>query len=131
MSKGELKIASLLSQNRIQYSREVSFKGLNGFSGVPLRFDFAIYNQGKLACLIEYDGEQHFKFTPYFHKTKGDFRKQVMWDEKKNNFCLKHNIPLIRVPYWSLENLTLNDMFYNPAYRVRRKDHNSWLGVRK
>lgn len=31
-------------------------------------------------------------------------------DQIKNNFCLKHNYTLIRIPYNKLSTLTLNDI---------------------
>ena len=34
-----------------------------------------------------------------------------------------HNIPLIRVPYWDLDSLTLKQILTNPSYRVKDKYH--------
>lgn len=45
-----------------------------------------------------------------------------------------HQIPLIRIPYWTLDKLTLQDIFYNPDYLVKNKYHNDNLikyGVKK
>lgn len=124
-SKGEEKIISLLKAARLPYRREVSFKGLNGANGKPLRFDFAIYNsKGQFCGLIEVDGIQHFKFTSFFHKTKNEFYRQLEWDRRKNKFCLMNKIPLIRVPYWDIDTLTLDKLFTNKAYQVKCKDHN-------
>lgn len=132
MSKGEQKIASLLTSARVRYKQEVSFKGLTGDKGVPLRFDFAIFNScNQLTALIEFDGQQHFKFTPHFHKSNIDFHRQQQWDIKKNKFCLSNHIPLIRVPYWEIESLTLTSLFTNPKYQVKTKNHNLNLEVRK
>lgn len=117
----------ILKQNRIPFQREVSFKGLNGLKNVPLRFDFAIFKGQKLIALLEYDGEQHFKFTKHFHKSIFDFKRAREWDRRKNSYCLTHGIPLIRIPYWDLENLTFNSLFSNPNYRVKNKYHNDYL----
>lgn len=117
----------ILKQNRISFQREVSFKDLNGLKNVPLRFDFAIFKDRKLIALIEFDGEQHFKFTKYFHKTVLDFMKAREWDRKKNAYCLAKKITLIRVPYWDLDKLTFNSLFSNPNYRVKDKYHNDYL----
>lgn len=117
----------ILKQNRISFKREVSFKDLNGLKGVPLRFDFAIFKNNKLIALVEYDGEQHFKFTKHFHKTIFDFKKAQEWDRKKNSYCLVRGIPLIRVPYWDLDKLTFESLFSNQNYRVRNKYHNDYL----
>ena len=134
VSKGEQKIINLLRRGGLKFEREITFNGLNGNSGVPLRFDFGIYQNGKLVLLIEVDGVQHFTYTPHFHKTINGFKKQREWDRRKNKYCLMNKIPLIRIPYWALEDLTLKDVLTNPAYRVVSKYHNDDLinkGVRK
>lgn len=127
-SKGEQKIIDLLNANHILFKREVSFKELTGAHNVPLRFDFAIFNSKKqLINLVETDGIQHFKYIPYFHKSKLDFSRQVEWDRKKNKFCLLNNIPLLRIPYWDFDNLTFYSLFHNDSYRVKNKNHNLLL----
>lgn len=133
MSKGEQKIAKLLTQAGIAYRTEVEFQGLTGGKG-NLRFDFACYKNGRIVCLIEVDGRQHFEYTPFFHKSKIAFRRQKEHDIKKNKFCLKNRIPLIRIPYWELDNLTLQTLFYNKSFQVKDQNHNINLinkGVRK
>ena len=125
MSKGEQKIYSILARAGVSFKQEVEFKGLYGAKNVPLRFDFVVYNQyGQVAVCLEYDGRQHFDFTPYFHKSRIDFRRQLEYDMRKNKFCLSHNIPLIRIPYWDIDNITFKEIFTNPLYRVKNKEHN-------
>ena len=127
-SKGEQKIINLLLSGGIKFEREYTFKNLHGQNNSLLRFDFAIFNnRNKLIACIEFDGKQHFQYTPYFHKNKFAFQKQQEWDRKKNKYCLLNNIPLIRIPYWDLEDLTLQKIFYSPAYRVKNKYHNDML----
>lgn len=127
-SKGEQKIREILLKNKIPFKTEVSFKNLTGANGILLRFDFAVFNKNKkLVALIEFDGEQHFEFTPYFHKTKADFRRQLEWDRKKNKFCLLNRIPLIRIPYWDYDSITYDKIFNTPAYIVKNKEHNVML----
>lgn len=48
---------------------------------------------------FEYDGIQHHKYIPYFHKSYNTYKKQLFKDEIKNELCKKHNIFLIRIPY--------------------------------
>ena len=127
-SKGEQKIINILHRNGIIFKREVSFEGLVGKKKVPLRFDFGVYNaNGTLKCLIDFDGIQHFLYTPYFHKNISGFKRAQERDRIKNKYCLKHNIPLIRIPYWDLETLTLNKIFSTAAYRVENIYHNDYL----
>lgn len=61
-----------------------------------LRFDFGIYKDGNLVCLIEFDGEQHYKPIEFFGGIKS-FQNQKSNDELKNSYCKNINIPLIRI----------------------------------
>lgn len=130
-SKGEKKIIDLLRANKIKFEREVSFDGLVGLKGVPLRFDFAIYRNNKLFCLIDFDGRQHFEFVKYFHKNICNFNKEKEWDRRKNSYCLIHNIPLLRIPYWELDTLTFERIFTCSSFRVTNKYHNDYLIQRR
>lgn len=49
------------------------------------------------------------------------------WDRRKNSFCLMNNIPLIRIPYWDLEQLTLKKVLTEEKYRVKSKYHTDEL----
>lgn len=130
-SKGEAKIANLLAGAGIQFKQEVSFKGLVGKKKVPLRFDFALFKNGKLVCLLDFDGRQHFEFVSYFYKTWSAFQKAKERDRIKNKFCLLNNIPLIRVPYWDYDILTLQGILTNPQYKVKSIYHNDLIGGEK
>ena len=55
-----------------------------------IRFDFYIFsdkNKKKLAGLIEYDGEQHFRFIQFFFKTLEKFLYRHTTDQAKNFLC--------------------------------------------
>jgi len=130
MSKGEDKVEQLLRSHRISFKREVSFPDLKSLKGNLLRFDFAVYKGRGLVCLIEFDGKQHFERVPYFQKTTMDFKQTQEWDRRKNAYCLRKKIPLIRIPYWDYDNLTFESIFSNPVYRVKNKYHNDLLNRR-
>jgi len=133
-SKGEQKLINLFRRGGIQFEREVIFDDLTGKKKVPLRFDFGLYKNGRLICLVEFDGRQHYEYIPYFHKNISGFKRQQEWDRRKNKYCLMHNIPLIRIPYWDLEDLTLKKVLFTPDYVVKDKFHIDNLkrqGVRK
>ena len=49
--------------------------------------------------LVEIDGQQHSKFTPFFHKNKDVFYSQRYRDELKKLYCEKRGLTLINVPY--------------------------------
>ena len=49
---------------------------------------------------FEYDGRQHSKYTPYFHKTEQDFVNQVKNDFFKDKACRNNGLFLLRVPHF-------------------------------
>ena len=50
-----------------------------------------------LAC--EYSGQQHYKYTPFFHKNKEAFHNQKYRDYMKKTMCERYGVNLIEVPY--------------------------------
>lgn len=51
----------------------------------------------KIAC--EYNGAQHYKYTPHFHRNKEHFQTQMYRDEMKRRLCKDEGYTLIEVPY--------------------------------
>jgi hypothetical protein len=127
MSKGEDKIIKLLNSARVRYDREITVPRLTGKKGVPLRFDFGIYKNNQLIILIEFDGEQHFHYTSHFNKTKSDFIYRCGCDRKKNEWALKNNIPLYRIPFWEIENVNSLTDLLNNKFKVFSIYHNDRL----
>lgn len=123
MSKGEEKISAILDKNNIQYSREYSFKDLKGKNKQKLRFDFAIFKNNKLKCLLEYDSSIHFYYSGLGKKINFTAAKER--DRRKNSYCLARDIPLYRVPYWA-EVKNIEDLF-NEKFLVKNKYHNDFL----
>lgn len=117
-SYGEHRIEQLLQSNNIKYIKEYSFKDLISEKNIPLRYDFAIFNNDNLIYLIEYDGEQHFsnKTDKIWSDT---LEKRKERDAIKNNYALINNIPLYRIPYWDKNKITFNDLT-NPKYLVNK-----------
>lgn len=124
MSKGEDKISSLLKSANISYEKEYTFSDLK-YKGIPLRFDFAIKVNGKL-ILLEVDGQQHYTWIKKFG-TYSDFKHMQENDRRKNSYCIRNNIPLIRIPYWDLDKITIYSIFNNSNYLVKSKFHNDLL----
>jgi hypothetical protein len=56
------------------------------------------YNQ-ELKLAFEYNGIQHYKFTPAFHSSLEDLRKQIQRDEEKKQLCKRAGVILIEIPY--------------------------------
>lgn len=102
VSKGEKKISDLLTQANIFFEKQKKF--IDCKDKDYLRFDFYVNNE----YLIEFDGVQHFSWGRCWNgDNKEDIKRR---DAIKNNYCLQNNIPLIRIPYWKIETLNLNDL---------------------
>ena len=50
-SRGEIKIEEILTQNGLSFAQEYTFPDLNSFSGHPLRFDFAVFDDSGRSCI--------------------------------------------------------------------------------
>lgn len=108
-SIGAENILTILTDNNINFIDEYVFSDLP-----KSRFDFAILNnKNEVSRLIEFDGEQHFKDIPAW----GGLELQQKRDRVKNEYALSHKIPLIRIPYWQRDNITL-DMLLSDKYLV-------------
>jgi hypothetical protein len=49
---------------------------------------------------FEYQGVQHYKHTPYFHKDIQDFNKQIYRDNLKKEMLEKNGIKVVYIPYY-------------------------------
>lgn len=104
-SKGVQKIKRLLDENKVKYIVEYKIKECKRIR--PLPFDFAIFEEGQLKYLIEYDGIQHFKPKSFGSEKNKDknFKLLKESEEIKNKFCVENNIKLIRIPYFEFVNI--------------------------
>lgn len=118
MSKNEQKVASLLQSLSIPFYTEYSPPNLTGLCGTPYRFDFAIISPfNDIAYFIEVDGEQHFAPVSHFGGEQGYLSTRYR-DSRKDTYCREHNIPLIRIPYSAIPNLTSTDVTLKSQYRI-------------
>ena len=111
-SIGEMNIKKILEDNNIPYAEQYTFSDLKNIK--PLRFDFAIFENNKLVRLIEFDGIQHFKEQEYFTHGLTEIKNN---DIIKNKYCKDNNIPLVRIPYWERDKMTL-DMLLGKEYLI-------------
>lgn len=96
-SKGEQSIMRFLEDNKIKYIPQKSFAPLNKSK---YRFDFFL---PEFNLAIEYQGEQHFYNTHWFHDDLNSTQKR---DEVKRNYCKENNIELLEIPYWKYEKIS-------------------------
>lgn len=113
-SKGEYIIENILKENNIKYIYNKGyFKDLKTSRGGTCRYDFIILNDNnEVIRLIEFDGAQHYEKNDFFNT---EFLKEN--DEIKNQYAKQHNIPLVRIPYWMRDKITL-EMLMGDKYLV-------------
>lgn len=96
--KGEKAITTFLNSLNIPFISQYRFKDCKDKRELP--FDFYLPNNN--VC-IEYDGEQHFSQRNGWT----DLKLIQKHDKIKDEYCLKNNIVLIRIPYWEYENINI------------------------
>ncbi len=95
-SWGEQQISYLLNKYGISYKKEYIFQDLITDKNHHPRFDFGIFKNNKLFCLIEYDGRQHYSFDKNWNMTEQDYKRLQYIDNLKNQYCVNNNILLFR-----------------------------------
>ena len=87
-------------------STQYTFPDLFGINNGKLRFDFAIFKNGQLSHLIEYNGIQHYEKPN--GKWQEGYDALVENDKRKQEYCKTHNIPLKIIKY--NQSYSLNDL---------------------
>lgn len=70
----------------------------NEVTGGVYNMELDCYNP-ELKIAIEYNGQQHYRFIPYFHRNKDRFINQRYRDVLKRKLCEENGVTLIEVPY--------------------------------
>lgn len=106
ISKGEELIAQLLSAENIPFEKQKTFDTCRyPDSNYPAKFDFYVNNE----YIIEFDGIQHFQPIEFFNQTISH-SSLLQKDAYKTQWCKENHIPIIRIPYTKLNNLTIEDL---------------------
>lgn len=109
-SKGEEKIAKILSNNNIPFIREYILKDCTFSTGGHPKMDFAVLNANQeILYFIEYQGEQHYQPRgSIFTEEKVKIIQQR--DKEKLLFCQNKNIPILYIKYDKYNTLELQDL---------------------
>lgn len=108
-SSYERMFESYLIKKKIQYIPEYRFNNCRDIK--PLPFDFYL---SEFDCLIEIDGEQHFKPVRFGNdKDAPDkrFDLQQKHDKIKEDYCKSNKIALLRIPYTCFDDGTWEQVF--------------------
>ena len=92
-SLGEKTISKWLIDNDIFFIPQYSFDECKDKFSLPFDFYLPNYN----TC-IEFDGEQHFKAIDFFGGEE-NFKIRQLHDQIKTDYCDRHNICLLRIPF--------------------------------
>lgn len=104
-SKGEEKINMILSKYKISFQTQYYFADCRFPNTQRLAyFDYAIFNNGILTCLIEYDGPQHFLG---WGQNEESLKHIQEYDNFKTQYCKNNDIPLIRIPYTDYDKIDI------------------------
>lgn len=98
-SIGERSIRNILTSFNISFTQQYQL------SQIPRRkYDFYFeYNHKKY--IIEFDGEQHFRYVRKYHKTKAGFMKCQIIDRIKTYYAWNSGITIIRIDYTQIDNI--------------------------
>jgi hypothetical protein len=99
-SQGEICVEEHLENLQLDFKCQQRFNECrNPLTNYMLPFDFFI---SKPRCLLEFHGQQHYKWTPGWHQTEKEFNEQQTRDKVKEKFAEDAHIPLLIIPYWEL-----------------------------
>lgn len=110
-SNYEKTIEAILELNNIEYVGQYKFDDCR--DKIPLPFDFYLptYN-----TLIEVDGQHHY-YPVNFNGMSDDeafesFQTTIAHDKIKNQYCLTNGIPLVRIPFFIIDDKNINTEKY-------------------
>lgn len=100
LSKGEAFVKAWLDFNNITYQPQFCVEVPQDIrpSG-KCYIDFMVRKKGKRYA-IEYNGRQHYEFTPFFHRNHTHFEAQLRRDEFIKRWCEDNNVNFIEIPYY-------------------------------
>lgn len=109
-SKGETRVETCLTSLGLHFKAEKRFVDCK--CKIPLPFDFYVFSTDSLKkeidiqrhFCIEYQGEQHYKAIGIYGGEEG-YKKCIVNDNIKKDYCAKVKIPLLVIPYWDFDRI--------------------------
>lgn len=100
MSNMEFKVRKWLDDNNIKYEYQKRFDDCKVKRVLPFDFYLPDFN-----CVIEIQGEQHYKPTLFSEKIniEEEFKKRQEYDEIKRRYCKENNIELLEISYLDIK----------------------------
>lgn len=113
-SIGEYNIEKILKENNINFKPQYTNQELE-----LKKYDFAILENNIPIRFIEFDGEQHYNNISGIWNSPDSLEDIQARDKLKNEYALSHNIPLVRIPYWERDNITI-EMIMGDQYLIHK-----------
>ena len=95
-SYGETQVKNILNDLGVKYKQEKLINVPIWGKDHLIRADFYLPKEN---CVIEFNGKQHYEYTPKYHKSVGSFKYQQERDKQLEIYCLKNNINLLVFRY--------------------------------
>jgi predicted nucleic acid-binding Zn-ribbon protein len=106
LSKGEMLIENILKELKLDFRIQYIIDGLKTDKKGTPKFDFAIFREGYITDIVEYDGYHHFHEVKNWGGEKRLLQQKEI-DDFKNQYCLKNNIKIHRIPYFDLNKIDI------------------------
>ena len=110
MSIGEHRIRDYFERKKLNYIFQKTFDDCRNIK--LLRFDFYL---PKYNLIVEFDGYQHYGEVQMFDASLADIQRH---DAIKNKYCEDNYINILRIPYWELEDNTVEWTLDNEITRI-------------
>ena len=101
-SHGERAISRWLDEHSIPHTIEKRFKDCRSPKGRMMKFDFYLPSCN---ILIEYDGHHHYQEIERFSSQGRNLKLIQEYDAMKNAYAKKKGIPLLRIPFFSFDDI--------------------------
>lgn len=96
------------------------------------RYDY-YFKQGDRHYILEFDGRQHFQFTPWFHRSEKIFKSKQTRDFLKTVVAVVNGYYIIRVSHddlWRLEDILIEAQESKKRYYFSNPLHYQYLTKR-
>ena len=102
-SHGETFIRMYLSSKNVRFIQQYPIQlSVKLFSRNNVRVDFYLPDHN---TIVEFNGIQHYKYTPFFHRNEDDFNRQKERDYRLKKYCNEKQISLIIVKYNQIDKI--------------------------
>lgn len=111
ISRGEYLVKKYLEDNHVEFkTQRDTLKCINPKTSNVLPYDFELSDK---KTIIEVQGNQHVKYTPYFHRSEDSFAYQKYKDAVKKDFAERMGYRFIEIFYTDINNGNYKEILKN------------------